>query len=149
MKKSSENKSHLNRDIHVTNSELLELEIQKEKKIYNNVISIRLTNDGPIIKEESQINKDQNENSTEGKTMDKLSGIYFEGIQYYDLSGVHFINNAGVAILIDLLKSILELGVEVQFVNVDEKIKIKIKELGLDHVINCKEKIKVETKILL
>jgi ABC-type transporter Mla MlaB component len=102
-------------------------------------MSIRLSPDGLIIKDEPGINNRLDE-STEEHNTGKLAGVYCEGIQYYDLKGVQFINNTGMAILIDLLKSLLEMGVEVQFVNVDEKIKIRIKELGLEKIINCGDK---------
>lgn len=68
---------------------------------------------------------------------DELPGVYCQGIQYYDLKNIQFINNTGMAKLIELLKSLLVKGVEVKFVNVNEKIKNKIKSLGLDPILNC------------
>jgi len=68
---------------------------------------------------------------------DELAGIYFQGIQYYDLSNIGFINYNGMANLIDFTKSLLEKGVAVQYVNVNEKIKSKIKSIGLEHILNC------------
>jgi anti-anti-sigma factor len=67
----------------------------------------------------------------------ELSGVFCQGVQYYDLKNIQFINNAGLASLVDLLKSLLKDGVQVQFVNVNEKIKKKIRELGLDHILIC------------
>lgn len=67
----------------------------------------------------------------------ELSGVFCQGVQYYDLKNIQFINNAGLASLIDLLKSLLKDGVKVQFVNVNDKIKNKIRELGLDHILIC------------
>ena len=67
----------------------------------------------------------------------ELSGVLCQGIQYYDLKNILFINNTGMANLIDLLKSLLKQGVEVRFVNVNEKIKKRIKSLGLDHILIC------------
>ena len=67
----------------------------------------------------------------------ELSGVFCQGIQYYDLKNILFINNTGMANLIDLLKSLLKQGVEVQFVNVNEKIKEKIKAMGLDNILHC------------
>lgn len=67
----------------------------------------------------------------------ELSGVFCQGVQYYDLKNIHFINNSGMANLIDLLKSLLKQGVEVQFVNVNEKIKKKIRSMGLDHILIC------------
>jgi hypothetical protein len=69
--------------------------------------------------------------------MRELSGVYFEGTQYYDFRNILFINNNGMANLIELLKSLLENGTEVRFVNVNEKIKTQIKSMGLDHILNC------------
>ncbi|MCE3225899.1 MAG: hypothetical protein K0S32_450 [Bacteroidetes bacterium] len=106
--------------------EAAKLQLEAEKKIASNVMSIRLTPDGLII-------KDENEESNS----DKLPGVYCQGVMYYDLSQIHFINNTGMAILIDLLKSLLEMEVSVQFVNVDDKIKRKIKEMGLEKIIRC------------
>jgi ABC-type transporter Mla MlaB component len=67
----------------------------------------------------------------------ELSGVFCQGIQYYDLRNILFINNAGMASLIDLLKSLLKQGVDVRFVNVNEKIRKKIKDMGLDHILRC------------
>lgn len=66
-----------------------------------------------------------------------LSGVFCQGVQYYDLRNILFINNAGMASLIDLLKSLLKKGVEVRFVNVNEKIRKKIRAMGLDQILRC------------
>ena len=68
----------------------------------------------------------------------ELSGVFCHGIQYYDLKNILYINNNGMAALIDLLKSLLKQGVDVQFVNVNDKIKSKIKSMGLEHVLICR-----------
>jgi ABC-type transporter Mla MlaB component len=68
---------------------------------------------------------------------DELPGVYCKGVQYYDLKNIDFINYAGMASLIDFLKTLLEKGIDVKFVNVNEKIKNKIKSIGLDHILNC------------
>ena len=67
----------------------------------------------------------------------ELSGVYFGGVQYYDFMNIHYINNTGMANLIDFLKSLLEKAVEVQFMNVNDKIKNKIKSMGLEHILHC------------
>ncbi len=67
----------------------------------------------------------------------ELSGVYCEGVQYYDLQNILFINNTGMANLLDLLKALLKQGVDMQFVNVNEKIKDKIKSLGLENILHC------------
>ena len=67
----------------------------------------------------------------------ELSGVFCQGIQYYDLRNIQFINNTGMASLIDLLKSLLKQGVEVRFVNVNDKIKNKIHSMGLSHILIC------------
>jgi hypothetical protein len=69
--------------------------------------------------------------------IDELPGVYCEGIQYYDLKNIGYINSMGMASLIELLKSLLEWGIEVQFVNASPAIKNKIKSLGLDHILIC------------
>lgn len=68
---------------------------------------------------------------------DDLPGVYLNGIHYYDLGTVDFINHTGIANLIDILKSLLEQGIKVQFVNVSDSIKNKIRHLGLDHILVC------------
>ena len=68
---------------------------------------------------------------------DELAGVYCQGVQYYDLKDIGFINYNGMANLIDFLKSLLEKGIEVQFVNVNENIKSKIKSTGLEHILHC------------
>jgi hypothetical protein len=67
----------------------------------------------------------------------ELSGVYLNGVQYYDLKNILYINNTGLANLIDLLKSLLKQGIKVQFVNVTQKIQDKIKSVGLERVLNC------------
>lgn len=68
---------------------------------------------------------------------DELAGVCVEGVHYYDFKNVQFINNTGLACLIDLLKCLLEQGVKVQFVNVSERIKSKIKLIGLENILKC------------
>lgn len=122
----------------------LKARIDTEQKISNNIMSIRLSPDGLIFKENSSGN---NTNSFPfGEP--SLPGVYCEGVQYFDLNGVQFINHTGMATLIDLLKSLLEMGVEVQFVNVNETIKQKIRDAGLEKIINCNGKT-IEKRILL
>jgi ABC-type transporter Mla MlaB component len=102
-------------------------QFEAEKKISGTLMSIRLSEDGLIFRDEPDTETEANDT--------RLSGVYCQGVQYYDLRGVKHINNTGMAILIDLLKSLLEMGVEVQFVNVDEKIKNRIRELGLEKIL--------------
>ncbi len=120
-------------------SESLKMQLDAEKKISNNIMSIRLSPEGLIFKdsESAHSNTTITEPLSYQYTTDRLSGVYCQGVQYFDLSSVQYINNSGMATLIDLLKSLLEMGVEVQFVNVDSKIKGKIKEMGLEKIINC------------
>jgi ABC-type transporter Mla MlaB component len=87
--------------------------------------SIHLSADGLIIMDEPV------------EIANEVAGVYVKGIQYYDLQNVHFINNTGMAHLIDLLRSLLEHGTEVKFVNASEEIKNKIRTMGLDHILNC------------
>lgn len=68
---------------------------------------------------------------------DEIPSVYCQGVQYYDLKNIGFINYNGMANLIDFLKSLLEKGIEVKFVNVNEQIKSKIKSIGLEHILNC------------
>jgi anti-anti-sigma factor len=68
---------------------------------------------------------------------DKLPGVLCQGVQYYDMKHVHFINNTGLVGLVNLLKSLLKRGVEVRFVNVCESIKRRIRSMGLDNILNC------------
>ena len=102
--------------------------LQAEKQINNNVMSIRMSSDGLVFSDSYQ----QSENYTR-----KLPGVYCQGVQYFDLNGLEYINSNGMAILIELLKCLLEINVEVQFVNVSEKIKKRIKEFGLEKIIHC------------
>jgi ABC-type transporter Mla MlaB component len=108
--------------------ELMQMRIDTEKKISHNVMSIQLTSDGLVINDSFQ-GGDQ--------FSKKLPGVYCQGIQYFDLSDVNYINSNGMAVLIELLKCLLEINVEVQFVNVNENIKHKIRELGLEKIIHC------------
>lgn len=67
----------------------------------------------------------------------ELSGVCIDGIHYYDFKNIHFINNTGMAGLIDLLKCLLQKGEKIQFVNVNDKVKNKIKSMGLENILNC------------
>lgn len=124
--------------------------LEAEKKISRNIMSIRLSADGLILKdfESAHSNTTIAEPSNYNYDTDRLAGVYCEGIQYFDLSSVSYINNSGMATLIDLLKSLLEMGVDVQFVNVDQKIKQRIQEAGLEKIINCTGK-NLEKTVLL
>jgi len=120
-------------------AELMKMHLDAEKKISNNIMSIRLSSDGLIYKDSQSAHSNttilEPVNYHYGK--ERLSGVYIHGVQYFDLSSVKYLNNSGMATLIDLLKSVLTMGVEVQFVNVDENIKRKIREAGLEKIINC------------
>jgi anti-anti-sigma regulatory factor len=91
--------------------------MEVEKKMYK-VKSIHLSEDKIILS-------------------DELSGVYHHGIQYYDLKNIDFINYTGMVNLLDFIKSLAQEGVQVQFVNVNEKIKDKIKSVGLEDILNC------------
>ena len=99
-------------------NETPEILAEAEKKITSNVKFINLSGDKYVV-------------------TDELPGVFCEGVQYYDLKNVDFISNTGMANLVELLKSLLEKGVEVQFVNVNPEIRKKIKSLGLEHILNC------------
>jgi ABC-type transporter Mla MlaB component len=124
--------------------------LEAERKISKNIMSIRLSHDGLIFKDFESAHSSTSiaEPSNYHYHTERLAGVYCEGIQYFDLSSLTYINNSGMATLIDLLKSLLEMGVDVQFVNVDQKIKQKIQEAGLDKIINCKGK-DLEKAVLL
>jgi ABC-type transporter Mla MlaB component len=80
----------------------------------------------------------EGENSAVGESGNdsNLSGVYCNGVQYYDLNNILFINNTGLANLISLMKSLLKRGVVVKFVNANKMIKEKIKSFGLEKFIN-------------
>jgi anti-anti-sigma factor len=59
-----------------------------------------------------------------------------QGFQEYDLGNVHYISNTGLANIVDLLKTSLKRGIEVHFLNVSEKIKNKIRQMGMDNILN-------------
>jgi ABC-type transporter Mla MlaB component len=105
-------------------SESATMQIESEKKENNAVVkNIIMEGDHFIIHEVHpgeilQLNGES--------PADKLPGVLIKGVQYYDLKNIGFINNTGMANLIELLKSLLKQGVEVQFVNVNENIKNKI-----------------------
>ena len=72
----------------------------------------------------------------EGRT-EVFAGVHFNGVMYYDFSNVKYINNSGIADLIDLVKSWTEMGTEVRFIHVKEDIQKKIRESGLDQILYC------------
>ena len=61
-----------------------------------------------------------------------LAGVYFKGIQYYDLSKLQYINSSGIADLIAIIKVWTFQGNEVKFVNVSENIRKYLYEMGLE-----------------
>ena len=67
----------------------------------------------------------------------EIAGVCIEGVHYYDFTNVKSINNTVMASLIDLSKCLLEQNEKVQFVNVSEKIKSKIKSFGLENILKC------------
>lgn len=95
--------------------------------------SIHLSDQGLVIREEAP---DEILHLC-GESLIDVKGQYRNGIEYYDLRNVHFMNNTDIAHLIDLLKSLLSKGVEVRFLNMGEKVKEKIRLMGLDHIIIC------------
>lgn len=111
------------------------IEITMLKKTDSNLKSIHPTENGFVIKEEAPIKSYEAFRMSDSDT--DLPGVFFQGTQYYDLKNVYFINNTGMANLINLLESLLEKDVDVQFVNVCDKIKNKIKALGLDEILIC------------
>ncbi len=68
---------------------------------------------------------------------EQLSGVFCKGVQYFDFKNIDFINNSDLANLIDLLKSLLKQGITLQFVNVNKKIKEKIRAMVLENILNC------------
>ncbi len=66
--------------------------------------------------------------------INSLAGVYFQGVQYVDFKNVNFINNTGIANLIDILKDSLKQGIEVKFVNVKDDIKNKFNSMSLDSI---------------
>jgi anti-anti-sigma regulatory factor len=79
----------------------------------------------------------EGENDVEEEKDSRLSGVLFNGVQYYDLNNILFINNTGLANLIGLMKSLLKKGIVLKFVNANQRIKEKMKAMGLDKYINC------------
>jgi ABC-type transporter Mla MlaB component len=79
----------------------------------------------------------EGENAPDSEKDKRLSGVLFNGVQYYDLNDILFINNTGLANLIGLMKTLLKKGIVVKFVNANNKIKEKIRSMGLDKFINC------------
>lgn len=65
-----------------------------------------------------------------------LAGVYFQGVHYYDMGKVEYINHSGIAELIDLVKDWMEQGIEVRFINVPDGIKREFEKLDLDHIID-------------
>lgn len=81
--------------------------------------------------------KIEGENDPDLEKDSRLSGVLCNGVQYYDLNNILFINNTGLANLIGLMKSLLKKGIVLKFVNVNKRIKEKMKAMGLDKFINC------------
>ncbi len=65
-----------------------------------------------------------------------LAGAYFQGVHYYDMGKVQYINSSGIADLIDLVKDWMEQGIEVKFINVRDEIRKEFQRLDLGHIID-------------
>ena len=65
---------------------------------------------------------------------EELPGIYVGDLCYFDLQDLHYLNNTGIANLIDLLKHLAKQGLEVRFIHVAEPLMCKLKALGLDQI---------------
>lgn len=109
-----------------------------EKKISNYIKGIKL-HGSPPAKKETAIRIRSNElfQLNEEHPMDELAGVCINDIHYYDFKNVKYVNNTGIASLIDLSKCLMMRGVKVQFVNVSEKIKDKIRSMGLENILKC------------
>src|SRR5688572_28600122 len=70
-------------------------------------------------------------------TEKELPGVLCHGVQYYDLRRIHLISNTGLVNLVNLLRSLLQRGLEVRFINVCDAIKIRMKVMGLDKIFQC------------
>lgn len=71
------------------------------------------------------------------KRSEGLAGVHFQGIYYYDMGQVKYINNSGIADLIDLVKAWLDQEIEVRFINVRDDIKKKIADMDLENILYC------------
>ena len=65
-----------------------------------------------------------------------LAGVYFQGVHYYDMGKIEYINNSGIADLIDLTRDWMEQGIEVRFINVRDEIKKEFQRRDLGHIID-------------
>jgi ABC-type transporter Mla MlaB component len=122
----------------------LSLKILSEEKV-NRVEKVSTVGDNYFLVDSSVLNEQTLLKSRYGEvfqsrgeySVNELAGVYFQGVQYFDLKNVFFINNTGIANLLDILKSLLQQGTDVKFVNVNETIKNKFKSMGLECIFNC------------
>jgi anti-anti-sigma regulatory factor len=82
-----------------------------------------------------RLSKDFSQLTGEVRTED-LAGAFFQGVYYYDMANVKYINNTGIADLINLVKDWMDQGTEVKFINVRDEIKNEFKRLGLVNIID-------------
>src|SRR3989344_7391034 len=108
-----------------------------EKKISCYIKLIKLSASQSIKNEEAIKNIRSNElfQLSDEYPMDELAGVCIDDVHYYDFKNIQFINSTGVASLIDLSKCLMLHGIRIQFVNVNEKIKNKIKSMGLENIL--------------
>jgi ABC-type transporter Mla MlaB component len=113
--------------------EIMETEVENKS---NQLTSAIIENPDTVfisdsITDSTEIPDDKLEKESE------LAGVLCKGVQYYDFKNIPFIGNTGLASLIRILKSSLKQGIKLKFVNVNKRIKQKIKTMGLDKFINC------------
>jgi ABC-type transporter Mla MlaB component len=67
----------------------------------------------------------------------KYPGVTCGRIQYYDLKNVKMLSNSDTAKLIHIVKSFMQSGKEVIFINANNKIKNKIRQMELSQILKC------------
>ncbi len=82
---------------------------------------------GKIILSEEVINEEPRRNSVAEPS----------GTSTYDLRNVHYINNTGLAHMIELKRTALKNGIQIYFVNVCDNVRSKIQAMGIIHLFNC------------
>jgi hypothetical protein len=130
--------SHNNKNpdlIDTVNLEDAQLQLETEIKIGQNISTVAVSEDGLTIAGNFYSHE-------EGRSADlkKLSGVYCNGTEFFDFQEVRFLNSAGMAVLIDLIKSLFEIGVEVKFVNVRPEIEKKLTDAGLGNFTHNKKR---------
>jgi hypothetical protein len=115
----------------------METKFEKQESVQTETLNYNSTEPGLFLLNEQVYDHGSIQINDSEEREKALAGVLCQGVQYYDFKNVPYINNNGLASLIRILKASMKNGIKLKFVNVNKRIQIKIKTMGLDKFIHC------------